>query len=45
MTSDIGRFTTPSAERPPSAVYVDWAAVEGRLGLRVPAGYKRLAGR
>ncbi|MGN5377287.1 hypothetical protein BIV25_09205 [Streptomyces sp. MUSC 14] len=45
MTSDISTFTTPSAERPPSPVPVDWPAVEDRLGLRHPAEYKRLADR
>ncbi|MFI0775455.1 hypothetical protein [Streptomyces sp. NPDC021212] len=43
MTLDIAAFTTPSPERPPAAVPVDWAAVEAWLGVSLPDDYKRLA--
>lgn len=39
----VGAFATPSAERPPTPVPVDWEAVEEWLGLRLPGDYRRLA--
>ncbi|MER6345434.1 SMI1/KNR4 family protein [Streptomyces sp. NPDC001595] len=45
MTLDISMFTTPSPERPPVPVPVDWAVVEEWLGLALPGEYKRLADR
>ncbi|MCW5250954.1 SMI1/KNR4 family protein [Streptomyces sp. SHP 1-2] len=44
-TTDIAEFAEPSAERPPAAVPVDWAAVEAWLGTRLPGDYRRLADR
>jgi cell wall assembly regulator SMI1 len=40
---DLASFTSPSAERPPVPVPVDWTAVEAWLGLRLPDDYKQLA--
>ena len=42
---DLASFTSPSAERPPAPVPVDWTAVEAWLGLRLPDDYKQLADR
>jgi SMI1-KNR4 cell-wall len=45
MTFDIGSFTTPDGELPSAPVAIDWSAVEGWLGLRLPDDYKDLASR
>lgn len=42
---DLATFASPSAERPPAPVPVDWPAVETWLGLRLPDDYKQLADR
>lgn len=43
MSFDVSAFTTPSVERPPVPVPIDWAAVENWLGARLPDDYKELA--
>jgi SMI1-KNR4 cell-wall len=45
MTFDIDSFTTPDGELPSAPVAIDWPAVEGWLGLRLPDDYKDLASR
>ena len=40
---DLASFTSPSTERPPAPIPVDWTAVEAWLGLRLPDDYKQLA--
>ncbi|MGK5497752.1 SMI1/KNR4 family protein [Streptomyces sp. URMC 125] len=48
LLSLVARLALPAPVRPsdppaaPAPLPVDWAAVEGRLGLRLPADYKRL---
>ncbi len=45
MAFDVSAFTTADAEYPPTPVTIDWEAVEGWLGLRLPDDYKELASR
>jgi hypothetical protein len=43
MAFDVSAFTTADAEHPPVPVAIDWEAVEGWLGVRLPDDYKELA--
>lgn len=42
---DLGTFTAPDPERPPTGVAIDWPAIEAWLGVRLPDDYKELADR